>query len=127
MVKKTHITSRWTDSGAGTTGGAVADLSRDGLSVLTADEVYTLQAPVTGCRKTLVAVSTSTGGAITVLAATSSGNITFDQAGNGKLSFAAGTTTRQVVELMGLNTTSWVIVGSYPVATSGAGPGPTTF
>lgn len=113
--------------GAGTTGGAVADLPRDGVSYLTADETYCLKPPVAGCRKTLVFVSSSTAAGATVLAATSSGNITFNKAGHGKLSFAAATTEYQAVELIGLSSVAWAITNLYPVASSGAGPATTTF
>lgn len=115
------------DVGPGTTGGAVADTPNHGLSYVTANEIYCLAPPTKGVRKMLVCVSTSTGAGATVLAATSSGNITFDQAGNGKISFAAGTTTRQVMELVGLSSVSWAITNAYPVASSGAGPTLTTY
>ena len=127
MVKYYTGFGSMTDVGVGTTGGAVANMPNHGLSYVTANETYCLQAPYKGARKMLVCVSTSTAAGAVVLAATSSGNITFNQAGHGKISFAAATTERQVVELVGLSSNQWAITNAYPVASSGAGPVTTTY
>lgn len=127
MVKYYAQTGSVTDVGVGTTGGAVADTPNNGLSYVTANETYCLEPPYKGARKMLVCVSTSTAAGATVLAATSSGNITFNQVGHGKITFAAATTERQVVELIGLSSVQWAITNAYPVASSGAGPATTTY
>lgn len=127
MVKYYTGFGSMTDVGVGTTGGAVADTPNYGLSYVTADEVYCLQPPHKGARKMLICVSTSTAAGATVLAATSSGNITFNQVGHGKITFAAATTERQVMELIGLSSNQWAVTNAYPVASSGAGPATTTF
>ena len=127
MVKKYSGFSLVGDAGAGTTGGAVADLSRDGVSFLSASETYALQAPTKGCRKTFVYQSSTTSAGATVRPATSSGNITFDKAGNGALVFAATSTGYQVLELIGVSSVQWAIASAYPVASTGVGATVSTF
>lgn len=127
MVKYYNRSGAMSDVGLGTTGGAVADMPNHGLSWIIANETYCLAPPVKGVEKRLVCTTTSTAGAAVVLAATSSGNITFNQAGHGKITFAAATTERQVVDLMGLSSVAWAVTNLFPVASSGAGPATTTF
>lgn len=109
------------DVGLGTTGGAVADTPNHGLSWITANEVYCLTPPAKGVEKRLVCTSTSTAGGATVRGSTGT-TITFNAAGATQIDFAAGTTTTQVVDLMGLSSVEWAIVSANPVASSGAGP-----
>ena len=114
-------TGAMADVGLGTTGGGVADLPNHGLSWLTGNETYTLQPPVKGARKLLVATSTSTAAAAVVRGSTGTG-VTFNAAGATQIDFAAATTATEVVELVGLSSVEWAIVSAYPVASSGPGP-----
>lgn len=103
-------TYRETDVGAGTTGGAVADLPNHGISFLSAREVYTLAPPEKGCRKTLVCTSTSTGAGTVVRASTGTTiNIYTGLARTGtQTSFALASTGAQVIELIGLSSVAWI-------------------
>jgi hypothetical protein len=127
MIKKISDVSLVVDQGAGTTGGAVADLSRDGYSYLTANETYCLEAPTKGCKATLVYANTTTSAGATVLTATSSGVVTIGTVGHGKISFAAATTEYQVMELVGVSSVLWAVANAYPVASTAAGPATTTY
>jgi hypothetical protein len=113
MVRKYHDT--------GTTGGAVADLPRDGLSRLTASEEYSLEPPELGCRKTLALTSSTTTAGTTVRGSTGT-TVTFNKAGATQVAFAAGTTEHQVVELVGLSSVAWAVVSLYPVSSTAVGP-----
>jgi len=104
----------------GTTGGAVADLPNNGMSIVTGEETYALAAPALGVRKTLVATSTTTTAGPTVRFSTAT-TVT-DGGANTQIAFGAATTYNQVVEMIGVNTTEWAIVSIYPPASTGAGP-----
>jgi hypothetical protein len=120
MVKYVAPTGLRIDVGVGTTGGAVADLPRDGFSYLTANETYALQPPEKGARKTLALTSSTTTAGATVRGSTGT-SVTFNKAGATQIAFAAGTTEHQVIELVGLSSVAWAIVSAYPVASTGAG------
>lgn len=128
MVKKysktalsVHPVGAAGSSAAATTGGAVADLTRDGVSVLSARETYTLEAPAVGARKTLVFASSTTTAGCTIRGSTAT-TVTFNAAGATQIVFPAASTEYQCVELLGLSSTKWTIVSAYPVASSGPGP-----
>lgn len=105
----------------GTTGaGATPSMANSGLSVIgnTTTEVFTLQPPVTGCQKTIVISSLTTtvlpvvrlssaGGGISLLGATTGLNL---------LTVAAtrSTAVATVIQMMGVNSTSWVITSICP-------------
>lgn len=118
MVRYVHSGAD-ADMGVGTTGGAVADLPNTGISFLSAREIYTLRPPFKGARKTLVCVSTSTGGATVVRASTGTTiNIHTGQARTAtQTSFALASTGAQVIELIGLSSVAWV---QGPVSVVGA-------
>jgi hypothetical protein len=120
MVKYVAPTGLRIDVGVGTTGGATADLPRDGFSYLTANETYALAPPVKGARKTLALTSSTTSAGTTVRGSTGT-TVTFDKAGATQIAFAAGTTEHQIVELIGLSSVAWGIVSAYPVAATAAG------
>ena len=112
-----------TDVGAGTTGGAVADLPSHGVSFLAAREVYCLAPPVKGVRKTLICTSTSTGGGTVVRASTGTSILIYTAAARTatQTSFALATTGAQVIELIGASSTAWVEGFRSVIAASAAG------
>jgi hypothetical protein len=106
----------------GTTGaGTATKMPNSGISVIgnTTTEVFVLEPPVTGCRKTIIITSLTT----TVLPV-----IRCSTASNGAISFVGATTgmnlmtvagTRStvaatVIELIGVNSTSWVVANVCP-------------
>lgn len=96
-------------------GSSVVSIPNYGVSVLTGTtaKTYVLDAPVEGVRKTIfVGATVST--ATVVRGATASGQtVTFNSTGgNTILTFAA--TVDKCIELMGISSTEWRIINSYP-------------
>jgi hypothetical protein len=111
----------------GTTGGAVADIANHGVTYITGStvETYTLAAPVAGCRKTIVFnSSTTTLKPIIKLSTVGTGatfmaNVT-QSTGLNVMEFTSDRSTAHasVVELVGVNTTSWLITNIWPICTA---------
>lgn len=119
----------------GTTGGAVADLPPYGVSIVdvTSSEVYALGAPTAGMRKILICTSSSTGITPTIKLSTNAAQtVSLTQLGGNQIAtmfkFAAtrSTAAASVVELVGINSTSWVMTNVFPCMTTGAGNGTIT-
>jgi hypothetical protein len=110
----------------GTTGaGTAPSMPNYGVSVIsaTSSEVFVLQAPVAGVRKTLAFAGNSTANNAVVRLSTTSGVVTFfngTSTGQTILTCAAARSTAscQVVELLGMNTTSWMILNVFPCTTT---------
>jgi hypothetical protein len=110
----------------GSTGaGTAPSMPNWGVSVIsaTSSEAFNLQAPVAGVRKTLVFAGNSTANNAVVRLSTASGVVSFFNGattGQSILTVAAARSTAscQVVELLGMNTTSWVILNVFPVTTT---------
>jgi hypothetical protein len=105
----------------GTTGaGTAVKMPNYGVSVITntSGEVFVLDPPVMGCRKTIVYSNISTANLCVVRASTSGGGISFIGATTGQnlitMTTARHTVVPVVIELLGLNTTSWVISNVFP-------------
>lgn len=119
----------------GTTGGAVVGMPNYGVSIVsaTSTEVYTLAPPVAGCRKTIVCTSSSTGITPTIkLSSNAAQTVSLTQLGGNQIAtmfkFAATRSTgaATVVELVGINSTSWVMTNAFPCLSTGAGNGAVT-
>jgi hypothetical protein len=110
----------------GSTGaGTAPSMPNWGVSVIsaTSSEVFVLQAPVAGVRKTLCFSGNSTANNAVVRLSTASGTVTFfngTSTGQTILTCAAARSTAscQVVELLGMNTTSWMITNVFPCTTT---------
>jgi hypothetical protein len=107
----------------GTTGaGAATKMSNYGVSVLsvTSSDVFVLEPPVQGCRKTIVITSLTTTVVPVIRTSTvaNGGGITFVSNTTGKnLLTVLGTRSTiaaTVVELIGINSTSWVVSSVCP-------------
>jgi hypothetical protein len=110
----------------GTTGaGTAPSIPNYGVSVIsaTSSEVFVLQAPVAGVRKTLAFSGNSTANNAVVRLSTATGVVTFfngTSTGATILTCAAARSTAscQVVELIGMNSTSWMILNVFPCTTT---------
>jgi hypothetical protein len=105
----------------GTTGaGTAVKMPNSGVSVIsnTSGEVFVLDPPVMGCRKTIVYSNISTANLCVVRTATAGGAISFIGATTGQnlitMTTARHTVVPVVIELLGLNTTSWVVANVFP-------------
>jgi hypothetical protein len=105
----------------GTTGaGTATKMPNSGISVIgnTTTEVFVLEPPVTGCRKTIVITSLTTTVLPVIRTSTSGGAIGFVGATTGlNLMTVAGTRSTAaatVIELIGINSTSWVVSNVCP-------------
>jgi hypothetical protein len=104
----------------GTTGAATGFMPNSGISVIgnTTTEVFVLAPPVTGCRKTIIITSLTTTVAPVVRLSTSGGGISFvaDTTGKNLMTVAGtrSTVAATVIELIGINSTSWVVAGVCP-------------
>jgi hypothetical protein len=110
----------------GSTGaGTAPSMPNWGVSVIsaTSSEVFVLQAPVAGVRKTLCFAGNSTANNAVVRISTASGVVSFfNGATTGQTiitcAAARSTASCQVVELLGMNTTSWMITNVFPCTTT---------
>jgi hypothetical protein len=110
----------------GTTGaGTAPTMPNYGVSVIsaTSSEVFVLAAPTPGVRKTLAFSGNSTANNAVVRLSTASGVVTFfngTSTGQSILTCAAARSTAscQVVELIGMNSTSWMILNVFPCTTT---------
>ena len=109
----------------GTTGGAVADISRDGVTYITGTtvETYTLEAPVAGCRKTIVFnSSTTTLKPVIKLSTVGTGASFLGMAATGLnvMEFTSDRSTAHasVVEMIGVSATGWLITNIWPICTA---------
>ncbi len=108
----------------GTTGGASVGMPNNGVSIVaaTSSETYVLAPPVAGCRKTIICTSSSTTIIPAVKLSTNAAQtITITQLGGNApaatmFRFAATRSTASVavVELVGMNSTSWAITNVQP-------------
>lgn len=109
---------------AQTTGGTIADLPNTGVSVIssTAAERYTLQAPVAGCVKTLVAMPSNTTTVTVELSTLSSGDSVVLQHSTGVATATeivfASTVAATRVDLVGLSTAAWLVTGIFANTTA---------
>jgi hypothetical protein len=112
----------------GTTGaGAATKMQNTGVSVIgnTTTEVFVLEPPVMGCRKTIVITSLTTTVLPVIRTSTvaNGGGITFVSNTTGKNLLSVlgprSTIAATVIELVGINSTSWVVSSVCP-ATSDA-------
>lgn len=74
----------------------------------TAPDVYQMDAPRPGLRKTIVAVSGSTAGNITVNNASTS--VTFLNSTNDGIAFTGGPSLLQSASLIGISTSQWAVI-----------------
>ncbi len=103
-------------------GGAGSLMPNSGVSVIgnTTTEVFTLAPPVTGCRKTIIITSLTTTVLPVIRCSTTTGvgTISFVGATTGmNLLTVAGTRSTvaaTVIELIGINSTSWVVSNVCP-------------
>jgi hypothetical protein len=111
----------------GTTGaGAAPSMPPYGLSVLsaTSSEVFVLQAPsFPGQRKTLAFAGNSTANNPVVRLSTATGVVSFFNGATTGLTIltcaaARSTASCQVVELISVNTTSWMVLNVFPCTTT---------
>lgn len=111
---------------SGTTGaGTAPSMPNYGLSVLsaTSSEVFVLEAPVRGIRKTIAFAGNSTANNPVVRLSTATGAVSFFNGATTGLTIltcaaARSTASCQVVELVGINTTSWMITNVFPCTTT---------
>ncbi len=106
---------------AGSTGaGTAPSMANYGVSIIgnTTTEVFVLQPPVQGCRKTIVITSLTTTVLPVIRCSTAGGAISFvaDTTGKNLLTLAASRSTvaATVIELIGMNSTSWLVAGVCP-------------
>jgi hypothetical protein len=105
-------------TGAGGAGGI--RMPNSGVSVIgnTTTEVFVLEAPIAGCRKTIVITSLTTTVAPVIRTSTAGGAIGFVGTSTGtNLLTVAGTRSTAaatVIELIGINSTSWVVANVCP-------------
>lgn len=102
-----------------TTGGAVLGIANYGASQLTAtsNEVYALNPPVAGVLKTLIFHNYTTAAGPTVnLSTAQTVSLLGKTTGLSKIVHSAqkSTVTATVVQLMGINSTSWVLLNAFP-------------
>jgi hypothetical protein len=110
----------------GSTGaGAAPSLPNYGVSVIsaTSSEVFVLQAPIAGVRKTICFAGNSTANNAVVRLSTATGVVSFfngTSTGQTIITCAAARSTAscQVVELLGMNSTSWMILNVFPCTTT---------
>lgn len=112
---------------SGTTGaGTAPSMPPFGVSILsgTSSEVYVLQPPtMAGQRKTIVFSGNSTANNPVVRLSTATGVVSFfngQTTGQTIMTCAASRSTAfcQVVELMSMNSTSWMVTNVFPVTTT---------
>jgi hypothetical protein len=115
--------------GSGTTGSGVADFPGAGISVVsvTSSETYCLETPQAGRRKTIVLNMYTTTIAPEIWASTAAaGGVTFmgGTTGYTKLKYVAAgrsTVAATVIELVGRNSTQWIVTSVFPVTTATTG------
>jgi len=105
----------------GSTGaGTAPSMPNYGVSIIgnTTTEVFVLQPPVQGCQKTIVITSLSTAVLPVIRCSTAGGAISFvaDTTGKNLLTLAASRSTvaATVIQLIGMNSTSWLVAGVCP-------------
>lgn len=111
---------------SGTTGsGTSPSIPNYGVSVLsaTSSEVFVLQAPVQGVRKTICFAGNSTANNPVVRLSTATGVVSFFNGATTGLTImtcaaARSTVSCQVVEMIGMNSTSWMILNVFPATTT---------
>ena len=115
--------------GSGTTASAVADFPGAGISIVsvTSSETYCLETPQAGRRKTIVLNMYTTTVAPEIWASTAAaGGVTFmgGTTGYTKLKYVAAgrsTVAATVIELVGRNSTQWIVTSVFPVTTATTG------
>jgi hypothetical protein len=123
---KTEIGSEVINITTGSTGaGTAPSMPNWGVSVVsaTSSEVFVLQAPVAGVRKTICFAGNSTANNAVVRLSTATGVVSFfNGASTGQTiitcAAARSTASCQVVELLGMNSTSWMILNVFPCTTT---------
>jgi hypothetical protein len=124
--RKTKLAAESVSISTGTTGaGTAPSMPNYGISVLsaTSSEVYVLQAPVQGVRKTICFAGNSTANNAVVRLSTATGTVSFFNGATTGLTImtcaaARSTASCQVVEMVGMNTTSWMILNVFPCTTT---------
>jgi hypothetical protein len=110
----------------GSTGaGAAPSIPNYGLSVIsaTSSEVFVLQPPVAGVRKTIAFSGNSTANNAVVRLSTATGVCSFFNGATTGLTImtcaaARSTASCQVVDMIGMNSTSWMILNVFPCTTT---------
>jgi hypothetical protein len=123
---KTEIGSEVINITTGSTGaGTAPSMPNWGVSVVsaTSSEVFVLQAPVAGVRKTICFAGNSTANNAVVRLSTATGVVSFfNGASTGQTiitcAAARSTASCQVVEMIGVNSTSWMILNVFPCTTT---------
>lgn len=126
---KTRMQGELANVGSGTTGSGVADFPNTGVSIVTvtSSETYCLAPPIAGQRKTIVLNMYTTTVAPEIWASTAAaGAVTFMGGTTGltKLKYVAAgrsTVAATVVELVGRNSTQWIVTSVFPVTTATTG------
>jgi hypothetical protein len=124
--RKTKLAAESVSISTGTTGaGTAPSMPNYGISVLsaTSSEVYVLQAPVQGVRKTICFAGNSTANNAVVRLSTATGVVSFFNGATTGLTImtcaaARSTASCQVVEMVGMNSTSWMILNVFPCTTT---------
>lgn len=119
-----YVAGSQTAAPLGTTGGTIANLPNEGLSIVSVSsaDTYTLAPPEQGVRKTLVCTSSSSVARV-VRTTTGSGDqtITVGNQTATKITFPAAATMDCVVELVGLSSLRWAITSQVPPGVSTVG------
>lgn len=110
----------------GSTGaGTAPSIPNYGVSVIsaTSNEVYVLQPPTAGVRKTIAFAGNSTANNAVVRLSTATGVVSFfngTSTGQTIITCAAARSTAscQIIELLGMNATSWMITNIFPCTTT---------
>jgi hypothetical protein len=123
---KTRLAAESVSISTGTTGaGTAPSMPNHGISVIsaTSSEVFVLQPPVAGIRKTICFAGNSTATNAVVRLSTGTGVVSFFNGATTGLTImtcaaARSTVSCQVVDMVGMNTTSWMILNVFPATTT---------
>ncbi len=123
---KTRLAGEIVGITSGSTGaGTAPSIPNYGLTILsaTSNEVYVLQPPVAGVRKTIAFAGNSTANNPVVRLSTTSGVVTLFNGQTTGISIitcaaARSTASCQVVDMIGINTTSWMLLNVFPCTTT---------
>jgi hypothetical protein len=96
---------------AATTGAGKAGIANHGVTVITSGaNTWVMDAPVEGCLKTLVSVGISS--AARVVRASTGTSVKIGNQGHTQITFNA--TVAMCVDLLGINSTQWIVRGTNP-------------
>jgi hypothetical protein len=105
---------------AASTGLTVVNLPAAGFSFLTRGSNYVLGRPEEGVRKILVNNGTASTATIVYASTDAAATVKFDKS-NTVITFSTSTVD-QIVELMGVNSTQWVVTNVHPYTTVADSP-----